>query len=172
MQKLIATLGVMALLMFFQETARSVVATAADPFHAQGTTYGRFCLLVYKSVIALEADIGEYTLLASGVGLFAFVFGWMTHQMLHQRGFGTLANCAVGLAGAAAAIVLYYRFGGELSPQNYRAVIAVGLAGAFGSLGVATLLKPVIADAPGEAAAASVAEVRAQQRLTKVASRK
>ena len=41
-QKLIATLGVMALLMFFQETARSVVATAADPFHAQGTTYGRF----------------------------------------------------------------------------------------------------------------------------------
>ena len=168
MQKLIGTLGVLSLVMFLRETAKSVIATAADPFQAQASAYGRFCLWIHKTIVAVESDFTDYAMLAAAVGLAAFAFGWLSHNMLHERGFGTTVNRIVGLAGAAAAIVYYRRFGGELSFSNFEAVAVAALSGAAGALTVATLVKPVIVDTPPTAP--STQDIRAQERLSKIAA--
>ena len=172
MNKLIGTLGVICLALFFRVTALSVIANAADPFQAEATTYGRFCLMVYRAVIAIEANLAEYILVAAGAGVYAFAFGWLTHLMLHERGFGSQINLLVGLAGAVAAIAFYHRYGGELSLRNYGPVVVAGLAGSVGSLGLAALLKPVVVEPVGEAGGARAGKTQVEERLSKVAGRK
>ena len=172
MNKLIGTLGVICLALFFRVTALSVIATAADPFQAEATTYGRFCLVVYRAVVAIEANLVEYIFVAAGAGLYAFAFGWLTHLMLHERGFGTRINVLVGLAGSAAAIAFYHRYGGDLSLRNYGPVAVAGLAGSVGALGLAALLKSVVADKANDANAAKAGGKAVRERLSKVTGRK
>lgn len=165
--KLIGTLGFLGVVMIFRETAKAVMITAADPFHAQGTVWGRFALWAHRCIVAVEADFIDYALLAAGAGAFAFLFGWLSHKMLHERGFGTLVNLAVGASGAAAGVIYYCRFGGDMSFDNFGALAVAAIAGSVAALGIAALIKPVVADRKADRA-----DPRAQERLKRVVTHK
>lgn len=172
MNKLIGALGVFGLMVILRQTARSVMATAADPFQAQATAYGRVTLWIHKTVLAVESDFTDYALLVAGVGAYAFVFGWLSHQMLNVHGFGSHLNRIVGLAGASVAVVFYLRFGGELSFANFAMLTMAALAGSVIALGIGAMIKPVVTDTPKKPAEATAKNDLARARLGRVAGRR
>jgi uncharacterized membrane protein YeaQ/YmgE (transglycosylase-associated protein family) len=147
-KKLIGAFGVFGLIAFLRQLARSVVNTAADPLMAQTTAYGRFCLRIHHTLVAIQGGISGYVLLLMGAGVYAFAFGWLSHMILHERGFGTHLNRAVGIAGALAACALYRRFGGDVSSGNVEALLVTASLGSTGALGFAALGKRFVGDAP------------------------